>query len=129
MKDYLDGKQRPPILEFLDIEVIALEPGSARLRLAARAELANAMGTLHGGVLCDLGDAAMGYALAATLGPNESFATVELSIRYFKSVRDSVLEARARVVNRSKRLTYLECDIFNDQDELVARLASTCMFR
>jgi len=32
----------------------------------------NPMGTLHGGVYCDLADAAMGYAYASTLGEGES---------------------------------------------------------
>jgi acyl-coenzyme A thioesterase PaaI-like protein len=39
---------------------------------------ANPMGTLHGGVLCDLADAAMGMAFASTLAPGESFTTMAL---------------------------------------------------
>ena len=39
---------------------------------------ANPMGTLHGGALCDIGDAAMGMAHASTLGEGETFATLEL---------------------------------------------------
>ena len=38
----------------------------------------NPMGTLHGGIYCDLADAAMGYAYAATLGEDETFTTIEL---------------------------------------------------
>lgn len=41
------------------------------------------MGTLHGGVLCDLADAAMGMAFASTtLAPDESFTTIALSISF-----------------------------------------------
>ncbi len=36
------------------------------------------MGTLHGGILCDIADAAMGMAFAGTLAPQESFTTIEL---------------------------------------------------
>jgi len=36
------------------------------------ASVANPMGTLHGGVLCDVADAAMGMAWAATLGEGET---------------------------------------------------------
>ena len=42
----------------------------------------NPMGTLHGGIYCDLADAAMGYAYAATLGEGETFPTVELKINF-----------------------------------------------
>jgi len=38
------------------------------------------MGTLHGGVLCDLTDATMGRAFASTLEPEESFTTISLTI-------------------------------------------------
>jgi len=42
------------------------------------------MGTLHGGILCDIGDAAMGMTFASTLAPDESL-TVELKINFFVS--------------------------------------------
>jgi hypothetical protein len=44
------------------------------------------MGTLHGGMLCDIADAAMGIAFASTLAPDESFTTVELKINFFRPV-------------------------------------------
>jgi len=34
---------------------------------------ANPLGTLHGGILCDIADAAMGMVFASTLAPGESF--------------------------------------------------------
>ena len=51
----------------------------------------NPMGTLHGGVYCDLADAAMGYAYAATLSEGESFTTVELKINFLRAVRKATL--------------------------------------
>ena len=50
--------------------------GRATVVLAARPQHANPMGTLHGGILCDIADAAMGMAFASTLAPDESFTTV-----------------------------------------------------
>lgn len=40
--------------------------------------IATLMGALHGGVLCDIADAAMGIAYASTLAKGETFATIEL---------------------------------------------------
>jgi acyl-coenzyme A thioesterase PaaI-like protein len=37
--------------------------------LAAGLQHANPMGTLHGGMLCDIADAAMGMAFASKLAP------------------------------------------------------------
>jgi len=61
------------------------------------------MGTLHGGVLCDIADAAMGIAFASTLAQEESFTTVELKINFFRPVRQARLAARSGMGVHSKR--------------------------
>ena len=85
------------------------------------------MGTLHGGVYCDLADAAMGYAYAATLAEGETFTTVELKINFLRAVRQGRLTADAKVVKAGSALGYVECDVTDQAGKLVARAASTCM--
>jgi len=85
------------------------------------------MGTLHGGVYCDLADAAMGYAYAATLGEGETFTTIELKINFLRAVRKATLTAEARVVKAGSSLGYVECDVKDQTGKLVARAANTCM--
>ncbi len=87
----------------------------------------NPMGTLHGGIYCDLADAAMGYAYAATLAEGETFTTVELKINFFRPVRQGKLTAEARVVKAGSTLGYVECDVKDGEGRLLARAASTCM--
>jgi len=50
----------PPIARLLGLEMVEVRSGEATFQLQAEQRHANPMGTLHGGVLCDLGDAAMG---------------------------------------------------------------------
>jgi uncharacterized protein (TIGR00369 family) len=85
------------------------------------------MGTLHGGVYCDLADAAMGYAYASTLAEGETFTTVELKINFFRPVRKGKLTAEARVIRAGSNLGYVECDVRDGEGKFVARAASTCM--
>jgi uncharacterized protein (TIGR00369 family) len=85
------------------------------------------MGTLHGGVLCDISDAAMGMAFAATLEDGESFTTIELKINFLRAIRSGRLTARARLVHAGRSLGFVECDVVDDTDELIARAASTCI--
>jgi uncharacterized protein (TIGR00369 family) len=85
------------------------------------------MGTLHGGVLCDLTDAAMGMAFVSTLAADESFTTMALSINFFRPVWQTVLRAEARVVNRGKNVGYVECDVIDEDARLVAKATSTCV--
>jgi hypothetical protein len=54
----------PPIAPLLGFVVKAVEPGRAVFELAAGERHHNPMGTLHGGVYCDLADAARGSPTA-----------------------------------------------------------------
>jgi uncharacterized protein (TIGR00369 family) len=85
------------------------------------------MGTLHGGLLCDIADAAMGMAYAATLGEGESFTTLELKINFLKPVRTGKLRAIGRVVKAGRTVGLVECDVVDDKDSLVARASCTCL--
>ena len=87
------------------------------------------MGTLHGGILCDIADAAMGLAYASTLSVSdgESMTAVELKINFLKPVWRANLRAIGRVVQSGKTLGLLECDIVDENDRLIAQTASTCM--
>ena len=62
----------------------------------------NPMGTLHGGVLCDIADVAMGLAYGSTLEEGETFTTLELKINFLRPVRSARLVADGLVVQRGK---------------------------
>jgi uncharacterized protein (TIGR00369 family) len=84
------------------------------------------MGTLHGGILCDVADAAMGMAFVTALATDESFTTMSLTINFFRPVWEARLRFDARVVNRSKNTGYIECDIADLDGKRVAKATSTC---
>jgi uncharacterized protein (TIGR00369 family) len=84
------------------------------------------MGTLHGGILCDVADAAMGMAFVTTLQSDESFTTTSLTINFFRPVWQAQLRFEAHVINRSKNNGYLECDIIDQDGKRIAKAASTC---
>ncbi len=84
------------------------------------------MGTLHGGVLCDLADAAMGMAFVSTLAADESFTTMSLNITFFRPVWQTALRAEARVVNRGKNVGYVECEVTDGDGKKVAKATSMC---
>jgi uncharacterized protein (TIGR00369 family) len=116
-----------PVGVLVGFDVVAFEPGHAVVELAAGPRHANPMGTVHGGIFCDLGDAAMGYAFATTLGPEESFTTLELDVKYLKPVWEGTITAEADVVKQGSTVSLVECDVTDEEGSLVARLASTCL--
>jgi uncharacterized protein (TIGR00369 family) len=117
----------PPIATLIGFTLRSVEPGRAVIELEADARHANPMGTLHGGVLCDIADAAMGMAYAATLADGETFTTIELKINFLKPVWTGTLRATGRVVKGGRTLGLVECDVTDAADGLVARATSTCM--
>ena len=117
----------PPIARLLGFVLRSREPGHAVFEMEVDERHHNPMGTLHGGVYCDLADAAMGYAYAATLGEGETFTTIELKINFLRAVRKATLTADARVVKAGSTLAYVECDVKDQNGALVAKAASTCM--
>jgi uncharacterized protein (TIGR00369 family) len=87
LKNRLKGKiPPPPIAASIGFNLTAVTPGLAIVALEAGSQHANPMGTLHGGVLCDIADTAMGIAYAANPGPGESFPTLEGKISFLQPV-------------------------------------------
>jgi uncharacterized protein (TIGR00369 family) len=128
----LDGfrmQMPPPVANLIGFAPTHAEKGAVVFRMEARRDKhSNPMGTLHGGILCDLADAAMGMACATLLDENESFTTLELKINFLRPVLDATLEARARAVHSGKTLVYLECEIATVPDgKAVAKASSTCL--
>ena len=117
----------PPVAELIGFEVVEAGDGQSVMRMEAEDRHANPMGTLHGGILCDLADAAMGVAYASTLAEGESFTTLELKANFVRPVWRTKLRAEAAVVERGKMVGLVECSITDADGRLVARASSTCL--
>jgi uncharacterized protein (TIGR00369 family) len=122
-------RHKAPVAELIGFEVEVPEVGVGRaiVTLQSGPQHFNPMGTLHGGVLCDIADTAMGVSFASTLAPGESFTTIELKINYLRPVREARLRAEGRVVQRGRTIGYVECDVTDENGRLIAKSVSTCM--
>jgi uncharacterized protein (TIGR00369 family) len=103
----------PPVAHLIGFKLVEVSEGHPTVLFEAGSQHANPMGTLHGGILCDIADAAMGIAYAATLDVDESFTTLELKINFLKPVWKAILRAEGRVVKRGRTIGLTECDITN----------------
>ena len=128
LRRLVDGRTPPPpIAGLIGFTLTSVTHGQAVIELAAGRQHANPMGTLHGGVLCDIADAAMGIAYASTLDEGETFTTLELKINFLKPVWTARLRATGRFVKGGKTVGLVECDVTDEDQNLVARASSTCM--
>jgi len=77
----------PAIAKTLGFRLIEGGLGTATMEPMADTEMhANPMVTIHGGVLCDIADAAIGTAHATGLKEDESFTSIDLQINFFRPV-------------------------------------------
>jgi uncharacterized protein (TIGR00369 family) len=125
-----DGEaELAPITGLLGIRPVSLGDGEAVVEMDAGERVHNAMGTVHGGVLLDLADVAMGVAMATRLEAGEGFATLQSSVTYLRAVREGRLTATARIVHRGRTAGHLECVVRDGDERPVARVTSTCLIR
>jgi uncharacterized protein (TIGR00369 family) len=128
VQQIMAGTRPPaPLAALVGYRVTAIEPGRARVELDADARHANPMGTVHGGVLCTIADAAMGAAYGATLADGETFVTLELKINFLRPVQQGVLVVDAVVVHRGRTVGLTECTVTDDRRHLIAKATSTCI--
>jgi uncharacterized protein (TIGR00369 family) len=120
-------QHKAPVGDLIGFDVPQAGNGRALVTLQSGPQHFNPMGTLHGGILCDIADTAMGVAFASTLGLGESFTTVELKINYLRPVREARLRAEGRVVQRGRTIGYVECEVIDENGKLVAKSNSTCL--
>ena len=118
----------PAIAKTLGFKLIEVGPGTATMEIITDTQKhANPMGTVHGGVWCDIADAAIGTAHATSLEEGESFTSIDLQINFFRPAWNGRIRAIAKPVNVGRQISRYVCDILRDDDKLVAQVTSTVM--
>jgi uncharacterized protein (TIGR00369 family) len=117
-----------PIMKTLGFRLVEVSEGAASMEMETKTELhSNPMGTIHGGVLCDVADAAIGTAHFTTLTEGESFTSIDLQINFFRPIWNERLRAAARPVHRGRTVSRYVCDVTRADGKLVAQITSTIM--
>ena len=127
LQGMLERGEAAPVGQLIGFQMVAVEQGRVTFEFVAGPQHSSPPGTLHGGILCDVADAAMGCAAFSLLEEGESFATVELKINFLKPVWDARLTAVGSIVKAGRTLTLCDCRITDDGGSLVAYATSTQM--
>ena len=117
----------PPVATLVGFTMTEVEPGRAVFEMDAGPQHASPLGTVHGGVICDLVDGAMGVAHAAALDEGETFTTLELKINFMKPVWSGHLRAEGKVIKAGRTIGLVEGRVTDGSGSLVAYATSTCM--
>ncbi|AHB04928.1 MULTISPECIES: PaaI family thioesterase [Pandoraea] len=117
-----------PISELLQFQIVEVGEASAVIALQARAERhGNQQGTVHGGLLCELADAAIGTAHSTLMAEGESFTSIDLKATFLRPVWNARLLAHAYATHRGRTVSHYQCDIRREDGKAVARIDSAVM--
>jgi uncharacterized protein (TIGR00369 family) len=112
----------------LATRIVEIGTGQATVEIDDDAGIhGNQQGTVHGGLLCELADAAIGTAHSTQLAEGESFASIDLKVNFIRPVWKSVLRAVAKPMQNGNTVSHYTCEIFRDDGKLVAMATSSIM--
>lgn len=116
------------ISQLLGFRILAIEEAMATIVLEADAALhGNQQGTVHGGLLCELADAAIGTAHSTLMQAGESFTSIDLKATFLRPVWQSPLRAHAWPTHRGRTISHYRCEIARADGKLVASVESAVM--
>ncbi len=78
-----------------------------------------------GGFLAAMLDATLGQSMASTLAPDEWAPTLELKINFLRPAAPGPIFGHGRLVHRGQSIAFLEGELRNSDNELLATATAT----
>ena len=113
--------------EAIGARIAEVDEGRVVVELDTDSKHRHEGGVVHGGIITQIADAAMGMSLLTMQPDDQSNTTIELKINFLRPVVSGRLRAVGRVVEMKQTLLFSEADVVDEQGRLVARASSTCM--
>lgn len=132
-EDFLKFAESFPFFNLMGIEILEIEPGFSKTRIAWRDDLRQPAGILHGGVVATLVDTGIAHALMLTDNFREYAASggglvsIDLRIRYFRPVQNSAIICESRIPRLGRQIIHGESIVTDEAGKEVARGESIYM--
>lgn len=103
------------------------QPGRSVWQMKADERFANPVGNVQGGFVAAFIDSAMGAATVTFAAGRKVFtANVEIKVSFFRPATvGSTLTCSAAVVSGGSRVAFVEAEVVDDAERVVARASST----
>lgn len=116
------------ISELLGFEIVAVGAGSASVTVDVDpTRHGNQQGTVHGGFLVELADAAIGTAHSTLMRPGETFTSIDIRAAFLRPVWADTLTATAVAAHSGRTITHYSCDVVRADGKVAASVTSTVM--
>lgn len=114
-----------PYYRLLDMRIVAMGNGYARLTMPAAESLMQFYGAVHGGATASLADSAAGTSLISVLEDGRKAITVEMKLNFVAPACEGILTAEARVFHSGRSIAGSEVEVRRDDGRLVAKGMAT----
>ena len=111
----LKAKGFHPYADLIGFEFTNLKKGYSQCVLQINKNHFNPHKIVHGAVMYSMADTGMGGAIYSLLEKEESCATIEIKITYFKPVKEGSLICNTKVIHKGKSFGFLESEIINGE--------------
>jgi len=120
-------RRRPPCIETLNGEVVAIDSaaGRATMRFVATEAFCHSGDIVQGGFVTGMLDAAMSQAAIARSRLTANVPTLEIKVSFFAPAHPGVLRAEGRVARWGRSVAFLEGTLHDPQDRVVASATAT----
>ncbi len=116
------GKNEP-VASFLDMKLLELSPGFARVSMPMKPAYLNFNGMIFGGIISAVADQAFAYATNSVINPN---VASQFNIHFIAAAGEKdELTAECRVVKSGKRVCVSEIRVTNQAGKLIATATGT----
>lgn len=117
-----------PFAEKLGVRALHQRDGEAVLELLLRDDHMNSWQMAHGGVVMTVLDIVMGMSAKSLDHASTGAATIELKVNFIKPATGRIV-GRGVAQRQGRSLVFVEGDLRNDEDELLARATGTFKLR
>ena len=114
-----------PFEKLLHIDIVEAADGRALLQMPFLLDFAQGAGLMHGGALVSLADTAVVMAIKSIVPPQTHFATVAMTTKYLRPVKEGVIEARAQVAAVGDRTLEGQAKIYDHLERPVLDFDAT----
>jgi len=112
-----------PVASFLNMKLVELTPGYARVEMQVRPEHLNFNGLVFGGIIMCLADQAFAYGINSLVMP--SIAT-QFNIQLIAGAAvGDILTAECRPLKSGRRIGFSEMTVANQSGKLIAKATGT----
>ena len=121
--ELLAEAKNEPIASFLNMQLLELQPGYARVMLKVLPEHQNFNGVAFGGITMAVADQAFAYTVNSMRRPN---VASQFNIHFIAAAKaGDELIAEGRVVKSGRKVSIAEMTVTNQDGKLIARATGT----